>query len=332
LKTEALFTDQKHTWFTDFAAHFQSVCAEIAKLQKELSLPVISRMEYTMLYTNFINQRYVAEVWVYSDRRYIDKRQRMIGEYDISFLLVYFDELWNKLLSARKRYVGKVASREITAFMIQTLPDFYSYLINIARFAIAEIVGEIPFIDIDKADVFKINVGDYMAKTESVYIEDKNKDTKPLSKLFDERHYNEYSFEDYSKMDFSGCSFESTQFRYSQFRCSCLHDASFLGSSLIGASFYKAHMENCCLEECSIYEADFSSALLKNANFVNARGRAGLPDEEEWWHVGFLPVSFRNADLTSANFTGANLTGADFSGAVLTGTVFTDAILDNAIF
>ena len=59
---------------------------------------------------------------------------------------------------------------------------------------------------------------------------------------------------------------------------------------------------------------------------------AGLTDKKKWKFVGFLPVSFRNANLTAADFTGADLTGADFSGAVLTNAVFTDAILENVNF
>jgi len=332
LKTEAVFAAQKQRWFTEFAGHFQSVCTDIIKLQNESTLPAISRIEYTMLYSNFIDRRYVAEVWVYDDERYLDKKQRLIGEYDISFLFACFDELWNKLLGARKRYVGKVTAQEITSFMMQTLPDFYSYLVNTARFAIMGLVDKKPFSDIAMNDELKINVGGYMAGTEPVFVVSKNKDAEALAEKFKERLENEYTFEDYSGLDFSGRSFMFTEFRYSQFRYSCLNNASLEGSALIGASFHKAVMENCCLNNCSIYEADFSYAKLKNSSFVNAQGRAGLPNAKEWRYAGFLPVSFRYADLTNADFTGADLTGADFTGAILDCADFTRADLTGAVF
>ena len=353
LKTEALFVTQKKRWFGTFLDHFQSICTEITKLQKEASIPAISRMEYTMFYTNFIKRRYVAEIWVYGDKRYLDKEQRMVGEYDISFLFVYFDELWNKLLSSRKYYVGKVTAQEIKAIVMQALPDYYSYFINIVRFAIVDFIDKKLSMDFVTDELFKVNVGDYMAKTEPVFIKRKrNKDANTLVKWFEERLENMYSFEDYSTLDFSRHSFTHSEFRYSHFCNSCLINTSFKGSVLIGASFYKARMENCCLDNCSLYEVNFSYAILRNASFVMVRGRSGLPDEEEWWHVGFLPVNFHNADLTNANFTGANLAGADFNGAILTGVNFvganlanvdftgatltdadfTDAVLDNAIY
>ena len=135
LKTEALFVARQQQWFDAFSEHFQTVCTEIVKLQNESSLPVISRIEYTMLYTHLTNRRYVAEVWVYGDELYLDRSQRMVGNFDISFLFVYFSELWDKLLSARKRYVGRISAQEVASLMIQTLPDFYLYLANTAIFA-----------------------------------------------------------------------------------------------------------------------------------------------------------------------------------------------------
>ncbi|MCL2153367.1 MAG: hypothetical protein FWH57_10505, partial [Oscillospiraceae bacterium] len=81
---------------------WRQVHTQVVKIQATLDIPAISYLEYTMLYTNFINRRYITEVWVYGDKGYLDKNQYMLGEYDISFLFIYFDELWDKLLTARK--------------------------------------------------------------------------------------------------------------------------------------------------------------------------------------------------------------------------------------
>ena len=178
LLTEASFTTCKREWFASFAQHFQSICAAIAKAQAESNLPAISNLEYTMLYANMTNRRYIAEVWAFGDKRYLDESKHMIGEYDISFLFDHFDALWDKLLVQRKRYVGKVSSQEVTSFMIEAIPKFYSYLVSIARFAIIDCVEEKPFIDIMKNDVFKVRVGDYMAKTEPVFTQKKNKNVE----------------------------------------------------------------------------------------------------------------------------------------------------------
>ena len=54
LKTEALFVAQKSNLFSAFAQHFHSKCTETIKLQKDSVVSALSRMEYTMLYSNFI--------------------------------------------------------------------------------------------------------------------------------------------------------------------------------------------------------------------------------------------------------------------------------------
>jgi uncharacterized protein YjbI with pentapeptide repeats len=269
---------------------------------------------------------------VYGERSYLDKNQRIIGKYDISFLFKYFDILWKDLLNLKRRLIGQVSDRDATCIMIDALPDFYSYFMNIARFAIAECVDKSPFAEIEKNENFVINVGDYMANTGTVFTEKKTKDAAQLAEWFDGQLGADYVFGDYSNLDFSRRTFMDTDFRYAQFRHSNLEESSLAGSSLIGANFRNAKMAGACLDYCLIHEADFTNASLKNANIAYAHAKAGLQNDSEWKFVGFLPAVFRNADLANANFAGANLVGADFYGATLTNANFTAAALDKAIF
>ena len=342
LKTEALFVSQSEKWITLFTEHFQSVCVDLARLQNESSLSAMSYLEYTMLYTNFVNRRYVSEVWVYGERCYLDKNQSMIGEFDISFLFVYFDALWDMLLDERKRYIGKVTARAITTFMLESVRYFYSYLFPIARIAISHCVDKKPFTDIVRDDLFKITIGDYMAETEIAYAEKKNKNAIDLNRWFSEKLMYEYHSGDYSGLDFSGKNFSSMDFDYAYFRVSKLNSADFDYSSLVGVIFRNAYMGKCCLDNCCIHEADFSNAKLNNASLVKTIASVGVEDKELWGSPGNLSVCFKNADLTGANFTqakltganftGANLKGADFSGAILTGSDFTGANLSDVNF
>jgi len=157
-------------------------------------------------------------------------------------------------------YVGKVTSREITALMLQTLPNFYSYLANLARLAIKTLIDQSPFTDIIKTDTFKVNIGDYIASTEPIYTESKNKDANKLAEWFADRLENEYTFEDFSHLDFSHQNFTFTEFRYSHFRHTNLSHTNLQGCALIGANFHHANLEHCTLDNCSIYETDFSYA------------------------------------------------------------------------
>jgi len=80
IKTEAVVMAQISRWQSSFAEHFQAVCADIVSLQNKSMLSAISHIEYTMLYTNFINRNYVSEVWVYGGNWYLDKNQRMVTD------------------------------------------------------------------------------------------------------------------------------------------------------------------------------------------------------------------------------------------------------------
>jgi len=331
LKTESLFVSQKEQWLSDFEKHFISICTEIVRLQNEANLAAISYIEYTMLYTNFISRNYKAEVWVYGDDHYCDKCQCMVGEYDISFLFSYFDELWESLISERKRYINKVSAKDVVECMLRALPSFYSYLASIVRFAIIDCIDEKPFTNIVKNDMFELNVGDYMAKTKPVYTLNRSREAATLVKQFMGR-MSQNTFEDCSELDFSGCSFKNMKFLCVQFRNSILNNVKFNSSVLLGSSFYGAQMENSSLYYCAINGVTFSYAQLKNADFKYASGNPGLPKPGKWWHAGHLPVNFCNADLTNADFYCASLKGADFRNATLTGANFAEAVLDNAIF
>ena len=354
LKTEALFAAQRQKFAADFAKNLEAVCKEIVNQQRASTLSSISYLEYTILYTNIVNRNYTSEVRVYGEDWHLDEKQQMIGEPDISPLFTYYDELWNELLTQIRRYIGKINVLEVKEIMLKTLPDFYSYLTSIARIVIRESLGKNLFKEIAKTEEFRVSVGEYMntSRTDFVYIETQTKEIEALNKSFNEKDAYNHRYGDYSGLDFCGNDFTAKDFAYSQFQNTCLNKVSLKNSKLEGTTFNNAQMEDCRLDNSIITEADFTQAALKNATFTRAKGSAGLANNDKWHQAGFIPVSFRYADLTGASFIeadlsgadftgailkrayfiGTDLTNADFTGAILTDTDFTDAILDGAKF
>ena len=335
LKTEDFFVANRQALTANFAKNFLQVCGHIVELQKTASLPKVYHLEYIMDYGDFVERNYTASVWVFGEYWYSDRNRRVVGEHSVNGLFTHFNEMWDELLTLRKKYPQESALT-VKDIMITAMSDFYSYLADIAKIAIAECVDEPLFEDIEKGTTFKIRAGEYMnpQKSQLIYTmgDNSTKNSEALARWFGERLENEYTRGDYADLDFSKHSFEYTDLRYSRFDECYFDDGSLAGSLLTGTNFRKAQMENCKLDNCTIYEADFSYATLIGTRFINVKGSAGLPDKEKWTHPGYFPVRFRFADLTDADFTGADLKGADFTGANLTGTNFTDAILDNAIF
>jgi hypothetical protein len=126
LKTESLFVNNRQTWVAHFAAHFLLTCEAIQKLQTESDLMSVSYLEYTMLYSNFASRKYLAEINVYGEKSYLDRRQYIIDSYDVSYFFDLFDKLWDELLRIRKSFVGQVSSQDVSVCMMKILPHFYS--------------------------------------------------------------------------------------------------------------------------------------------------------------------------------------------------------------
>lgn len=320
LELECLFQIEYIKYISMFRNNFSSICETIIMLQKTGNISDISYIEYTMLYTNFINKRYMVDVRVYNEDWYLDKKQISVGHFDVSFIFNKYEELWEQLLTDRKMY--NVNKMEIVSYILTSLPDFYSYVTSMCRFGIIKCTEKEIFKLIKKTNEFEINVGEYMARTEPIYKENGIKNQKLIDAWFNERFEHEYAFEDFTGLNFSSRDFSEIDFRYSDFRHSYLNNVNLQDSLLIGTRFCFASMEYTDFSYCTLYEADFTGANLENAKFVGVVADAGIMNDEMWDMPGYIGVSFCNANLQNADFTKSNFIGADFTGAILKGAIF----------
>jgi len=294
-QTEDLFHGEFSRLSAQFRENFEQVCKEIAKLQKDGIFGDAAYIEYTMLRTNLINKEYAADVCIYGEDWYLCKKQRAVGQLDISVLFQYFDELWQELLSVRKQYTGKVSAQEVTEFMmLEAAPKFYAYVTKLCRFSILECVEKDYFKAIKKSPKFEINSGEYMAQTEAVYKENTEKDRDKILLWFADRLKFEYCFEDFSGLDFSGENLSEIDCRYSDFRNAVLKNVDFTDANLTCARFCGADLENADFSYALLYEADFSGANLKNAKFDNAftEAESWEDDRDKWVRPGFMAANF----------------------------------------
>ena len=329
-ETEVLFRKDFSSMSKNFKDNFKEICIEIVSLQEAENLGDIAYIEYTLLRSNIMDKNYTAEIRVYGKEWFMCKNQRVVGQLDISILFQNFDRLWLDLLTMRKQYIGKISSIDVSEFIMDVAPKFYSYVISLCRFSILDCIEQSCFKKLKKTSDFSINVGEYMAQTEPIYKENSEKDRNNLLRWFSENLSYEYCFEDFSRLDFSNENFMNIDFRYSDLRNAELTNSNFMYANLIGARFCGAELENAHFSYSILHEADFSNANLRNAKFRYSMANEGLLDKEVWKRVGFFKVSFRKANLQNADFTGANLIGADFTEAVLDGAKF-DLIRQNEL-
>lgn len=322
MEAEDFFLVHKGEFQRKFLENLDEICEAIVKQQESGKLPSIAYLEYTLLYYRFLKRDYTAEVRVYGEDWYLDRKQTVIGSFDVSLLFGTCTELWEELLSARKRYSGRVSAKWVKGLMAGVMPSFYAYVTSAIRFSILSALEGKWFPAVKKADQFELNVGQYMGNTEAVYKENKKKDKESFRIWFRQRLELEYAFEDVCGMDFSGEDLSEIDFRYSDLRHTVLKGTDFQDAMLFGARFCYADLEGADLRYCMLNEADFTGANLRNVRFDWVSGDAGIPDRNEWEIVGYQGVSFRNADLQGASFRNVKLFGADFCGANLFGAIF----------
>lgn len=327
LKNKKLFeADEIYQYHLDeyipiFQNHFKNICETIIKLQRSDNLGGISYLEYTLLYTNLLRKEDTAEVRVYDDNWYFNPGQRAVGNFDFSFLFTKYRELWAELMSSRKRFAKAVTAQETISFLLSCASQFYKYIASAFRFSILSCVETEPFLCVQRADEFEINVGEYMAYTEAIYKENRKRTSKATLDWFSMREEYEYAYEDFTGLDFSGADLSEIDLRYADLRRATLAGTDLQDALLHGARFCQANLRGADLRYCQIHEADFSGADLTNARFTAADAYRGAPDPDKWLNAGYRNANFRNANLTNADFTHSDIYDADFTEAVMNGTM-----------
>ncbi|MCI9080103.1 MAG: pentapeptide repeat-containing protein [Lachnospiraceae bacterium] len=328
LKNQKLFEMEKiyQEHFSEFVPffqkHFQEICKNILTLQKNGTLEEISYLEYTLLYTNMLEKKETAEVRVYDDNWYFGHKQKIVGLFDFSALFTKYHELESELMAYRKRFADETSSQEVQSFLFSCIRPFYCYIISIFRYSILPCISKEPFLSIQRADKFEINIGEYMGYTEAVYKENHNRTSEDSLAWFSLRREFEYAFEDFSGLDFSGADLSEIDLRYSDLRNTKLSGTDFQDSMLFGTRFCNAVMKDADLRYCLVHEADFTGADLTGAKFTAAQAHAGVPNHNKWIITGYQRVSFRNACLKKADFQRTRIWDADFTGAVMDGALF----------
>lgn len=319
-ETEALYQSDPAICLLHFQDNFCDVCKNILKMQHNGLSGEISFLEYTLLRTNLMQKKSVAEVRAYHDKWYFDGRQYTAGYFDFSPLFVRYWELAKELAASKKRFPG-VSAQEITSFVLSCADSFYRYVISACRFFILNCIDTEPFLSLQRADEFVISAGEYMACSEPIYQENRKRTAKEALEWFASRLKYDYTYESFAGHNFSHADLSEINLDYTDFRNAALTGADFRNARLTGARFCGADLTDADFRGCLLHEADFRGAQLRGARFASARAFRGVSQNQNWTDAGYRSVNFRNADLSHADFRNADIVDADFTGAVMEGTL-----------
>ncbi len=138
------------------------------------------------------------------------------------------------------------------------------------------------------------------------------------------------------------CNFDQARLFHVKVNHAVLDSSTFRGTNMFGMEGHFASLQDC----------DFSGALMKDAEFLDARFNRSVAyktrmiravlkrsvlDSVTFHEVdltggGLEKTSFKGADLENTNFQGCHLEGADFTGANLKNVNFYGAYFDKTVF
>lgn len=324
------FQKNKNEMKQIFVDSFRQACINIRKVQKE-GQPKTGFLIFHLLRTRTLQHKYTYTIMTY-DKDWYRKEGIPVGELDVSFAFKYYEAMWKKLSGEYKRYIMQIEEPDVEQIMLDHLPYFHKYVVEVMRFSLLEALETEEYQCLEKEERFEIQTGEYYELCDLIHIEQKEKNLLKIKKQILQGEGQACCFQDFREVDLSGLSCIRSDLRYADFRDSTLDDADLSISLLMGTKFKGCTMKGVNLMFSMIHDANFENTNLTGADLQCCVTFTKKTDGNQWKSTGFTGTSFRNSLLAGANFTGATILEGDFGGADLKGAVFEDARLYGSRF
>ena len=327
---EEEFQQHKDELKVGFLESFETICQQIKMIQEREHMP-IGFMMYNLLRTRLLQRKYTYSVRVYDEEWYL-KEGISVGDWDVSFFYQYVELFWQRLLKQAQKYVMKISVLDVERIVLNELEDFHDYVVELMRYSIIDAVELETYLALEKANIFRIQAGEFYEPCRAVHIEKIEKNELKLKNWLKKNERKSYCFEDFTHLNLSDFQCTNMDLRYTDFRGSTLESVSLRGSVLVGAKFKSCQMKEADLVACMLQNATFQQADLAGANFSFCVAFTGKSEATPWKKIGFTGTSFKDSRLQGAHFKGATLCGVDFTGADLTDADFEEAQLYSSRF
>ena len=280
----------------------------------------VAYISFAILRTNILYGKYIYDVHVYNKNWYFNDYVK-IDEMDVIDFFRPLDMAKTYLLSESKKFVGKINASDIDNIISEYLHPFTQLFIKMFRYVLLDVTECSEYVEIPKADVFRIYVGE-LYEAHYVLFEEV-KERLSFEQLAERLKYGELCQNlDMKNSNFQDISITNADLQYSDFR----------GSSLKRIDFSNSLLEGCLFVDCNLAEANFNGARLSEANFQNADLRRsdlaevvsveGIFDNKDWDSFYKLPLILNGANMCEAVIKNAILHGVDFTQAKLNGANF----------
>jgi len=292
----------------DFVDCLTTYCQKIVKMQATGEKKAISFLNFSLLQTNLLRQKYELRIDAYDETWYLD-RVACVGSYEVGKFYQGLTTFWQELVATHKKYLGKLKYSQLQSLFFE---ESYKYLIfvqELMRVAIKKAVESNIYQQVKRNDVFVICLGGYQDGVDVVYKEDRTiKNAKAVRRHLTAKNGQEarFSYEFCDHLDLSAGNFTRVSTAFSSFTGCDFTDASFEASAHVMTNFELATFKNTNFKNTKLFDLNFSGATLENLDFTGSR---------------LKHLNFQGATLKNVNFEQALLISQlDFTGATLINT------------
>lgn len=313
-------------FISEIVVIFDDFLKKLLNSEKEISIIAVSVLRSSLKENN--SYFYFS---AYDKNFYVDKDSINIG-YEINFLFKQLINLSNQLHIDKKKFVQKVSKDDVDKVKQIEVSKYLEIAILLFRRAIPFIEKLESFINIKKDDNFEIRVGEYLDKTEKIYINTKStKNSEILKKEFEKIYNDYYNFKHFHDINLSNGIYNGINLNYSLFENIDFCGSQIENSSLVDTKFIDCNLNNSSFKNATFLGTTFDNCKMKNVNFTNFNINVQFNVEE--MKVNLFPtIYFKNCTIKNCDFTGANLTMVKFINCTFLDTSFENTTKFNTDF
>jgi len=285
----------------------------------------VAYISFALLRTNFLYAKYFCDVHVYDKEWYFNDHVE-ICEMETFDFFQSLEGIKKYLLSESKKFVGKVNVSDVDNIISEYIHPVAQIFIKMFNYVLLEATECIEYVEIAKADSFRIYVGELYERHYNLFEE--TKDRLSFSQLANRIKYNEICRNlDVRNSEFADMALANADLQYSDFRGSTLKNIDFSNALLEGCIFANCNLAGANLNKAKISEANFQNADLRKANLSGVVSTEGIFEDEDWDFCCKLPLILHETDMREAAINNATLHKVDFTQAKLDRAIFSDSDL-----
>ncbi|WP_432665104.1 pentapeptide repeat-containing protein [Wukongibacter baidiensis] len=329
------------------------MCKKIRLAQEQGRKKSIQSIHLSTLYTSFWLKHGKFMVEAYDERGYQDLEAIELSYSMMPYiesLILFKEELLKK--SNRHVMIKPQLKEEIEKLTLTYFAQYSYYFIQLARYALDDVLALESFRELTKTDNFRFIVGEYhdsgeiIDATKNTY-KNNEKALTHLEYINDQKAIGlcqkglEVQNKDYTYYDFRNSIFNDGCFKDVKLDKTLLSNFSLKSSSLQNVSMKGAILHDACLNKAVLntISMDYVYADVRNVEGLPIQpGCIGIQCMESSWeklnciNSTLYGANFRNARFTECLFEKSDLSYCDFRGATFDNVSFKETSLNECLF